>query len=116
MADIEYQKMLEKVIKFTAERMGNPHEHLSEHTKIEDDFGIAGLDTLTFYDDFFHEFNIENPGDFNVDKYMTSEVPQFGLALKSIFSKAARDKLKVHTVTLGHLAKVAGHKRWVEET
>lgn len=111
----KYISMLQKVIAFTSEFMGIDQDQLSEHTKIESDVGMAGLDTILFYEAFFTAFKISNPQDFNADLYVTPEVLQPRLLLKSVFSKKARSQLKIRDITLKHLAEVALKREWFEE-
>ena len=107
--------MEEKVKEFVSSRLGVPKEQITMDSKIESDFGMAGLDTISFYDEFFQEFEIKNPEDFELDRYVTSENLEIGLIVKSIFSKSARRKLKIEEVSINHLIKVAETKFWIGE-
>lgn len=107
--------MLEEVIEFVALRCGIPKFKITKELKIESDFGMAGLDTIQFYEEFFEVFKIQNPEDFDMDRYVTSENLEFKLIVKSLFSKIARQKFKTKDISIGHLAKVAETKYWVEE-
>lgn len=111
----DYQEMLEAVKSFVSVKLGASDRELSENTKIEEEFGIAGLDTIAFYENFFDEFHIVNPEDFNAIIYVTSENLELGRFIKSIFYKTEREKLRGKDATIGHLARVALMKRWFEE-
>ena len=110
-----YDTMLEKVKAFVVEKLGLALSGLTENTKLEQDAGLAGMETLIFYDDFFTEFRIRNPEDFNADRYVTSETPEFGKVIRALFSKARRRELRARSVTLRHLAQVALRREWFEE-
>lgn len=100
---------------FISIKLGIPIDEIHKESKIEADFGLAGLDTMLFYDTFFTEFDIVNPEDFDLDEYVTPDVPNFRLLIKSFFSKAAREKMRVKTVSVGHLVRVAEARKWFEE-
>ncbi|MEH0157314.1 DUF1493 family protein [Limibacter armeniacum] len=107
--------MKEKVKEFVSSRLGVPKKQITMDSKIESDFGMAGLDTISFYHEFFKEFEIENPQDFDLDRYVTSENLEIWLIVKSIFSKSAREKLRIEEVSINHLINVAETKFWTEE-
>ena len=107
--------MKEKVKEFVSSRLRVPMDKITMKSKIESDFAMAGLDTISFYEDFFQEFEIKNPEDFELDRYVTSENLEIGLMIKSIFSKSDRQKLEVEEVSIEHLVKVAEAKCWIEE-
>lgn len=107
--------MKEKVKEFVSSRLGIPIEKITMNSKIESDFGIAGLDTISFYDEFFQEFEITNVESFDIDRYVTPENIEIGLLIKSIFSKSARRKLKIEDVSIRHLTNVAETKYWSKE-
>ncbi|GGG36088.1 DUF1493 family protein [Hymenobacter glacieicola] len=113
--DIEYQQALEIVKIFVSNQLGIAKNKLSEDTRIEEDVRIAGLDTIIFYEDFFTQFQIANPQDFAVEKYVTNENFILFRLIKSIFSASERDKLKVKNIMIRHLTYVAMRKRWFEE-
>ena len=113
--EISYDKMVEIVKAFISNNIGIDKSKLNEETKIESDVGMAGLDTLIFYENFFSEFKIDIPEDFNTDKYITSENLQIGLFAKSVFSKEARKKLRTKENTIRHLTNVALKRKWYEE-
>lgn len=108
--DNHYEITLESVKNFVSENLGADKNKLTEQTKIEEDLGIAGLDTITFYETFFDKFKISNPSDFNVDEYITSENLEIGAFFKSLFSKSQRNKTKNNTIQ--HLTHVAMKQKW----
>jgi len=99
---------------FITRKLGIDKSELTDKTTIEDDVGLAELDTYIFYDDFFVEFEISNPKDFNVDEYVSPTIYSPFLILKGIFSKKARNKMKSKSTTIEHLTKVAMEKKWRE--
>lgn len=105
-----------KVIQFISSNLGVPIHKITLDSKIETSFGIAGLDTLIFYDEFFTTFEIVNPEDFSIDDYITPEGVNLFLALKSLFSKSAREQFKTKDISVRHLVKIAETKQWTEET
>ena len=111
----DYKSMLDRVMSFVSDRLGVDKSRMTEKTSIEDDFGIAGLDTLTFYEEFFTEFGISNPTDFNADQYVTSENMQIGVFIKSFFSTTTGKTFKTKSVSLKHLTNVALRGKWYEE-
>ncbi|UOQ76385.1 DUF1493 family protein [Hymenobacter sp. 5516J-16] len=113
--DIEYQQALEIVKIFVSNQLSIAKNKLSEDTRIEEDVRIAGLDTIIFYENFFKQFQIADPQDFAVKKYVTSENFEPFRLIKSVFSASERAKLKVRDTTLRHLTHVAMQKRWFEE-
>ena len=108
--------MLDAIKDFVSLKLGIKKSLLTEQTKIEDDVCIAGLDTWTFYEYFFTEFEISNPPDFDLDRYAS---PEMVLDLKKLFkqllSKSYRERTRRKNVTLKHLAVVALTKKWTEE-
>ena len=110
--------MLEKVIEFVSKATGVPANKITAESRFEDDFGMAGLDSMIFYENFFRDFKIQNPEEFNADRYISDDgFENFSLKqfIKAIFSKEARNKLRTKDVSVGHLAKVAELKKWFEE-
>lgn len=110
----DYDLMLDKVLTFVSVGLGIDKSKLTEQTLIEHDVGIAGLDTLTFYEEFFKEFGIVNPTDFNPDHYVTSEHLPIALIIKSIFSAKARLALATKNTSIKHLTNVALKGKWYE--
>jgi hypothetical protein len=113
MMDIEYYRTLERIKNFVSGKLGIDKSLLTESIKIEDDVGIGDLDTYTFYENFFDEFEIVNPDEFDINKYVTPDNQIVNL-IKGIFSKRHREKLNVKTTTLKHLTEVAMAKKWFE--
>jgi hypothetical protein len=93
--EIDYDIMLNKVIVFVAEHTGLNELQLNENTKIEDDVGLAGLDSIEFYEDFFTEFQIVNPQDFDSKKFVSPENIDLIDCLRILFSKNVKQEFKV---------------------
>jgi hypothetical protein len=108
-------KMQDKILTFVSEELGIEKSKLSMNSKIEDDFGIAGLDTILFYERFFEKFEINDFQDFNINRHVTSErlIPKD--LVKILFSKKYRTNNKTKQVTLRHLSNVAAKKIWHDE-
>lgn len=113
--ELEYDKMLKKVITLISAQTGIEKSKLNENTKIEDDVGLAGLDTISFYEEFFTEFQIDNPQDFDSGMYISSENIDLLSVLKSIFSKKVRQEFQLKNNTIKHLTNVALKRRWYDE-
>jgi Protein of unknown function (DUF1493) len=112
--DISDDKMFADIKKFTAEKVGVEIEKLTRQTRVETDLGIAGLDTISFFDEFLKSFKVNCPNGFSYDKYVTSEnLNPLGF-FKSLFSKQHRDKDKIIELTLGDLERAALTKTWNE--
>ena len=104
----------EKVFIFISKQTQVPVEQIKLDSLVEQDFSLASLDTIVFYEEFFKEFNIQNSQDFNSDKYITSAPTKISVLFKSIFDKDFRQKLKYEDVTVRHLIKIAQNKNWEE--
>ncbi|MDZ7900535.1 MAG: DUF1493 family protein [Arcicella sp.] len=111
----DYSVTLEKVIALVSAQTGIEESKLNENTKIEDDVGLVGLDTIEFYEEFFTEFQIDNPQDFDSNKYISPENIDIFSILKSIFSKKTNHEFDLKNNTIRHLTNVALRKRWYEE-
>jgi acyl carrier protein len=107
--------MEEKIKEFVSSRLGIPIEEITMESKMESDFGVAGLDTISFYEEFFRKFEIRNPEDFNIDRYVATENIEIVLMIKSIFSQNSGQNLRIKEVSIEHLIKVAETKFWIEE-
>jgi Protein of unknown function (DUF1493) len=111
----DYSMMLERVIALISAKTGIEGSKLNENTKIEEDVGLAGLDTIEFYEEFFTEFRIDNSQDFDSSKYISPENIDLFSVIKSIFSKKTRHEFNLKNNTIKHLTNVALKKRWYEE-
>jgi hypothetical protein len=109
-----YERTLEIVKTFISSKTGINKLKLTEETKIEDDVGMAGLDTISFYEDFFSEFQIVHEG-FELDRYVTSENLELKGCFRSIFSKTYRQKNRTRNNTIRHLTHVVIAKKWFGE-
>jgi len=105
--------MKDVVLKYVSEWTGVALNQIKLSNRVEQDFGLAGLDTLSFYEGFFEKFETKKPEDFKLDRYSSSEgLEDLGLVIKSIFSAKAKERLKADDVTIGHLLKVAEQCTW----
>lgn len=111
----DYDGMLDAVRTFVSVRFGIEKSTLTECTSIEQDVQTAGLDTYTFYKEFFEEFHIGNPEEFEGSKYVASENLELGKFIRGLFSSKVRQENRVKAITLGHLARVGLAKTWFEE-
>lgn len=107
--------MIEEVKKFVSQSVGIDQTKIKLSDRVEESFGLGGLDTVSFFEEFFIEFNIINPQDFNIEVHAADEgMANIFLVIKAFFSKEARQKFKKYDVTIEHLVKVAELKRWIE--
>jgi hypothetical protein len=107
--------MTEEVKKFVSKSVGIDQSKIKLSDRVEASFGLGGLDTVSFFEEFFIEFNIINPQDFNIELHAADEgMANIFLVIKAVFSKNIRRKLKKHDVTIEHLIKVAELKNWIE--
>ena len=104
----------EKVLIFISKQTQIPVKEIKLDSLVEQDFSLASLDTIVFYEEFFKEFNIQNPQDFNSDNHITTTPPKMSVLIKSIFDKDLKKKLKYKDVTVRHLIKIAQTKNWEE--
>ena len=77
----------EKVLIFISKQTQIPVKEIKLDSLVEQDFSLASLDTIVFYEEFFKEFNIQNSQDFNSDKHITKAPPKMSVLIKSIFDK-----------------------------
>lgn len=107
--------MKKAVLDFISHATKMPVLDIKLSHRVEEDFGLAGLDTISFYEGFFEKFSVENPDEFVFDRHCAPEgLLMVKFWLTSIFSKKAREALKVYDVSIGHLMKVAQEKRWTD--
>ena len=111
--DISDDRLLEKIKLFTSEKLGVDISKLSRNTRIEEDNGIIGLDTIIFLNDFISTFNIDISTDFDLSKYVTSENSEVLKWIKQLFSREI--KLSRVELTLGDLEKIAFTNTWLDE-
>ena len=64
----DYDLMLDSVVTFVSQTPGINKARLTENTLIEEHLGITGLDRVTFYQEFFRRFAIDNSDNFNADE------------------------------------------------
>ncbi|WP_085487057.1 DUF1493 family protein [Paraburkholderia susongensis] len=83
---------------------------ISLNTRVEDDLGVAGDDSLVFMIAFFEKFNVM-PGDFDCDRYFEGEgvFDPFSAIVRIVFRRVkeecARESLTIamlqHAIDLG---------------
>ncbi len=64
-------ELFDRIKLFVSAKTGVEVSALHRRTKVESDLGMAGLDTIIFYEDFFQEFQISRPEGFDFEKYVT---------------------------------------------
>ena len=102
------EKMISTILQeFLIKKLGNITKPLTRNLMIEDAFGMAGLDSLTFYDDFITEFEIKIPENFDIYNYTT---PSPDL----ILPRKKRKQIRYTDVTLGELDDMITTKIWLK--
>lgn len=94
--------MTTRVLNFVRERIGEPDNGITMNSLIEEDFGIAGLDTISFFEEFFKEFEVTNSKEFPLDDYVSSE---------NLFG----DKTPRKNLSIQQLIIIAEAKKWDEK-
>ena len=109
--------MNQKFAEFIFQQTGVRHEDQKPGLKLAEDIGFYGMDAITFFDNFFHEFQVKNLSEFDADLHIDGSVdfaPQPINWVKNIVIKKRRKYLNPD-VTLGHLEKVAASGQWFNE-
>jgi len=92
-------------------------EQIKPELRLAEDIGLYGLDAISFFEDFFTTFKIENLEDFDSDLHIEGG-PDFAPRpiewLKNVFIKKRRKYLRPD-VTIGHLQKVIEKGEWFNE-
>ena len=92
-------------------------EQIKPELRLAEDIGHYGLDAISFFEDFFTTFNIDNQEDFDSDLHINGG-PDFAPRpiqwLKNMFIKKRRKYLRPD-VTVGHLQKVIEQGKWFNE-
>jgi hypothetical protein len=100
---------------FLIKKYGSIGKPLTHNLGLEEYFGIAGLDTITFYNDFVSEFSIRIPNDWNIANHISSEVfYDLRHTLKRWVSKSYRNKTNYRDITLGELQEMIIAKKWIQ--
>jgi hypothetical protein len=95
-----------KVVDFVSRETGIAADQLYPEFRIEKDAGIAGLDTLLFYEHFFDEFGIQ-PDQFNPKKYVTPEIISLSESFKKLISIKYRRDYRLRNITIQQLIHIA---------
>lgn len=112
--DLSDDNMFEEIKKFTSKKTGVDISELTRQTRVGGDLGIAGLDTISFFEEYFKTFQINFTNRFTFDKYVASEVYKpFGF-IKGLFLKRQKEKQKIIELTLGDLERTALTGTWNE--
>lgn len=92
-------------------------EQIKPELRLAEDIGFYGLDAISFCEEFFTTFKIENYEDFDSDLHIDGG-PDFAPRpiqwLKNVFIKERRKYLRPD-VTIGHLQKVIEKGKWFNE-
>lgn len=105
------------LIEFIVNRSHLKAEQIRPDSRLAEDIGCYGLDAISFFEDFFTTFKIENYEDFDSDLYINSSAdfaPRPIQWLKNLFNKERRKYLSPD-VTIGHLQKVIEKGKWFSE-
>lgn len=103
----------QKVVDFVSRETGIAADQLYPEFRIERDAGIAGLDTILFYEHFFDEFGIQ-PDQFDPKKYVSPEIISIPELFKRITSRKYRQEQRIHDITIQHLITIATINYWHE--
>lgn len=109
--------MNSKLTDFVIKRTHLKALDIKPELKLAEDIGFYGLDAVSFFEDFFLEFDIKNHESFNFDLHIDGG-PDFALRpfnwLKNLFVKSKRKYLSPD-VSLRHLEKVIEKGEWFNE-
>lgn len=112
--DVSDDEMFENIKKFVSEKTGVQLSELTRRTRVESDLGMGGLDTISFFDEFFFRFNVDLPKGFHFENYVQSEIIRPFSFIKRLFSKQKQSEQKVIDLTLGDLERIALTGIWIE--
>jgi hypothetical protein len=113
--DLTDDLVFEEIKQFTSDKLGVDKETLNRQTMIEKDCGVSGLDTKTFYDNFFKKFNVQLPNGFPYDRFVESENFELFKFIKGLFLKTQKNKTIKIDLTLGELEQVALTGVWRDD-
>lgn len=102
---------------FITKRTHLKADEIGSELRLAEDIGFYGLDAVTFMQEFFSEFKIENYDDFDFDLHIDGGpdfAPRPGNWLRSLFVKERRKYLRPD-VSIGHLLKVIEKGKWFNE-
>lgn len=105
--------LAEKVFDFVSGETGIAVNRLYPEFRIESDAGIAGMDTILFYEHFFDKFGIQSD-QFDLKKYVTPEVISIPELFKRITSRKYRKEQCIRDITIQRLITIATINYWHE--
>lgn len=109
--------MKPELIEFITNRTHLKADQIKPETRLAEDVGFYGLDAISFFEEFFEKFEIENLDKFDVDLHIDGSVdfaPRPFNWLKNMLIKERRKYLRPD-VTVGHLNKVIRYRKWFNE-
>ncbi len=109
--------MNQELIEFIVTRTQLKSDEIKPETKLAEDIGFYGLDAISFFEEFFEKFEIQNLDEFDVDLHIDGSVdftPRPLNWIKNVLIKERRKYLRPD-VTIGHLEKVIETGKWIDE-
>ena len=109
--------MIPELIEFIINNTHLKAEQVKPELRLAEDIGFYGLDAISFFEEFFATFKIENIEDFDSNLHIdggSDFAPQPMQWLKNIFNTERRKYLRPD-VTIGHLQKVIENGKWFNE-
>lgn len=109
--------MNQELIEFIVSRTEVKPDEIKPETKLAEDLEFYGLDAISFFEEFFAQFEIQDLDEFDVDLHIDGSVdfaPRPINWLKNMLSKERR-KYLTPDVTMGRLEKVIAARKWVNE-
>ena len=106
-----------ELINFIASRTNLKVDEIKPELKLAKDIGFYGLDAISFFEEYFEQFEIQNLENFDVDLHIDGSIdfaPRPLSWLKSILIKDRR-KYLCKDVTMGHLDKIIDTRKWINE-
>lgn len=107
--------MKRELVDFIVSRTHLKADEIKPELRLAEDIGFSGLDAITFFEDFFKEFEIQKLEEFDADLHIVGDLVLRPLTwIKNILIKDRRKYLRPD-VTMGHLEKVIDTGKWVNE-
>ena len=109
--------MNSELIEFITRTTHLKASQIKPETRLAEDIGFYGLDAISFFEEFFKEFEIQNLDEFDVDLHIDGSVdfaPRPLNWIKNILVKERRKYLRPD-VTMGHLEIVIETRKWINE-
>jgi len=106
-----------ELIEFIIKKTHLKAEQVKPELRLAEDIGFYGLDAISFFEEFFTIFKIENTEDFDSNLHIDGGpdfAPRPKQWLKNIFNTERRKYLRPD-VTIGHLQKVIENGKWFNE-